>query len=137
MNDKNMIALAEIRNNYSLKKCGNLNSDQIALLQYDDLCANLIKENQELKKKIKKMQSGIDSIDAATYYVNDNLYKYIAELENQQKEFIKYLEDELNLIDNVYLLEETDEDFRRYLLIQHDIFKNLVEDLKDSIKRGE
>lgn len=97
----------------------------------------LEKENQELKKKIKKMQSGIDSIDAATYYVNDNLYKYIAELKNQQKEFIKYLEDELNLIDNVYLLEETDEDFKRYLLIQHDIFKNLVKDLKDSIKRGE
>lgn len=44
MIDKNMIALSEIRNDYSLKKYGNLNSEQVSLIKYDDLCLTLIKK---------------------------------------------------------------------------------------------
>ncbi len=54
MNDNNMIVLTEIRNDYSLKKYGNLTSEQIALLKYDDLCVDLIKENKKYKEVIEK-----------------------------------------------------------------------------------
>ncbi len=54
MNDNNMIALAEIRNSYSLKKYGNLTSEQIALLKYDDLCISIIEENEQLMKTFKE-----------------------------------------------------------------------------------
>lgn len=53
MIDKNMIALSEIRNDYSLKKYGNLNSEQVSLIKYDDLCLTLIKENQQLKNQLE------------------------------------------------------------------------------------
>ena len=51
MIDKNMIALAEIRNGYTLPKYGNLTLEQNLLIKYDNLCLSLIKENQELKKQ--------------------------------------------------------------------------------------
>lgn len=72
MKDNNMIALAEIRNSYSLKKYGNLISEQIALLKYDDLCISIIEENEELKKQLSNSH----------------------QMENQQKEFIEWLERE-------------------------------------------
>lgn len=59
MSDKNIIALAEVRNNYSLKKYGNLNSEQVSLLKYDELCVNLIKENQELKAALELYENGV------------------------------------------------------------------------------
>ena len=55
MSDKNMIVLAEIRNGYALNKYGNLTLEQNSLIKYDNLCLNLIKENQELKKDIKNI----------------------------------------------------------------------------------
>lgn len=72
MKDNNMIALAEIRNSYSLKKYGNLISEQIALLKYDDLCISIIEENEELKKQLSNSH----------------------QIKNQQKEFIEWLEGE-------------------------------------------
>jgi len=45
---------------------------------------------------------------------------------------IKYIEDELNLIDSVYLLDETDEDVRRYFLSKSDIYKDLLERIKSN-----
>ena len=54
MIDKNMLKLAEIRNSYSLKTYGYLTLEQSALLGYDKLCLNIIKENQKCKEVIDK-----------------------------------------------------------------------------------
>ena len=57
MSDKNMIALAEIRNGYALNKYGNLTLEQNSLIKYDNLCLSLIKEIQELKKQLEYLRS--------------------------------------------------------------------------------
>ena len=56
MIDKNMIALAEIRYGYTLPKYGNLTLEQNSLIKYDNLCLNLIKENQKYKEVIDKLK---------------------------------------------------------------------------------
>ena len=55
MIDKNMIALAEIRYGYTLPKYGNLTLEQNSLIKYDNLCLNLIKENQKYKEVIDRL----------------------------------------------------------------------------------
>ena len=60
MIDKNMLKLAEIRNSYSLKRYGYLTLEQSALLGYDKLCLNLIKENQKCKEAIYKATSYVE-----------------------------------------------------------------------------
>ena len=59
MIDKNMIALAEIRNGYTLPKYGNLTFEQNLLIKYDNLCLKLIEENQKYKEVIDKLSSQI------------------------------------------------------------------------------
>lgn len=84
MIDKNMIALAEIRNGYTLNKYGNLTLEQNSLIKYDNLCLKLIEENQELKKQLKNYKKlGFKHLQDK----NNNL-------ETQQKEFIEWLENE-------------------------------------------
>lgn len=56
--------------------------------------------------------------------------KIVYDILEDKENLIKYIEEELNLIDNVYLLEEIDEDVRRHLLTKEDIFKNLLERIK-------
>ena len=60
MIDKNMIALAEIRNGYTLNKYGNLTLEQNSLIKYDNLCLKLIEENQELKNSINALQKELN-----------------------------------------------------------------------------
>ena len=50
---------------------------------------DLLKENQELKKQLEKKYSKIGTL------TNEVLYEENTKLINQQKEFIKYLEDEI------------------------------------------
>ena len=91
MSDKNMIELAEIRNGYDLNKYGNLTLEQNSLIKYDNLCLNLIKENQELKKQLEKKYNKTGTL------TNEVLYEEKTKLINQQKEFIEYLE---SMLDN-------------------------------------
>lgn len=88
MSDKNMIALAEIRNGYALNKYENLTLEQNSLIKYDNLCLSLIKEIQELKKQLEYLRSGeyynqlrfeIDMLQ----YVVDN-----GKVSKEDKEFI-------------------------------------------------
>lgn len=60
MIDKNMIALAEIRNGYTLNKYGNLTLEQNSLIKYDNLCLKLIEENKKYKEVIDKLEKYIN-----------------------------------------------------------------------------
>ena len=81
-----------------IKEDKNLNGAYICISQYLYLVE---KENQELKKKLEEKQNPFKGIFAQ---VNDdtllrdcgNMNAEINELKNQQKEFIKYLEDEIH-----------------------------------------
>ena len=80
MIDKNMIALAEIRNGYTLLKYGNLTLEQNSLIKYDNLCLKLIEENQKYKEVIDKLEKYIEketriyglsmSIELGTHFDN-------------------------------------------------------------------
>lgn len=85
MSDNNMIALAEIRNIYSLKKYGNLNSEQVSLIKYDELCLNLIKENQKYKEVIDKAMSKLGRY-ADELTSNGNAYAVCVDLLDILKE---------------------------------------------------
>lgn len=88
MSDKNMIALAEIRNGYALNKYENLTLEQNSLIKYDNLCLSLIKEIQELKKQLEYLRSG-------EYYnqlrFERDMLQYVADngkVSQEDKEFI-------------------------------------------------
>lgn len=73
--------------------------------------------------------------DFYKYYSHEEFIEMMIDYEQRkqnQENLIKYIEEELNLIDNVYLLEEIDEDVRRHLLTKEDIFKNLLERIKSN-----
>lgn len=135
MSDKNMIVLAEIRNGYALNKYGNLTLEQNSLIKYDNLCLNLIKENQELKKQLEEKQNPLKGIFAQ---VNDdtllrdcgNMNAEINELKNQQKEFIEYLEKTIEELecDNV-----DDEEMKGYLIQRIYTFKEILSKYKEII----
>lgn len=109
MIDKNMIALEEIRNGYTLNKYENLTFEQNSLIKYDNLCLKLIEENQELKNSINALQKELneENFQCSKYAIeNKELKKQLEEykrlgfkhlndkcnkLENQQKEFIEYM----------------------------------------------
>ena len=110
MKDNNMIALAEIRNSYSLKKYGNLISEQIALLKYDDLCISIIEENEELNKQYCNRTDCFGRIKESKQY--DNL---VQKVENQQKEFIEWLENLINNANKVLDNPKEDEEIKSYI----------------------
>ena len=84
-----------------IKEDKNLNGAYICISQYLYLVE---KENQELKKKLEEKQNPFKGIFAQ---VNDdtllrdcgNMNAEMNELKNQQKEFIKYLENRLDICD--------------------------------------
>lgn len=94
MIDKNMIALAEIRNGYTLNKYGNLTLEQNSLIKYDNLCLKLIEENQKYK----------EVIDKAIYYINNNGAKQYNHHDNYRGKW--YSPDELDTI--VDILKEVE-----------------------------
>ena len=137
MIDKNMIALAEIRNGYTLNKYGNLTLEQNLLIKYDNLCLNLIKENQELKKQLesaneqisylrrsieRKEERIIDLQNERIPYTNE----YVDKLENRQKEFIKYLEDKIKYFKDIeqYAIKI----FNNKAVINLDLVKSSIEE---------
>lgn len=89
MIDKNMIALAEIRNGYTLPKYGNLTFEQNSLIKYDNLCLNLIKENQKYKEVIDKINLKIADYlenNYSIYAENEIEIDLINEINNLLKE---------------------------------------------------
>ena len=65
---------------------------------HNDCIINLIKENQELKKQLEENKHKGLYNTCLPYSTGYN--KAIKEKENQQKDFIKYLEDEFTKIQN-------------------------------------
>lgn len=65
---------------------------------HNDCIINLIKENQELKKQLEENKYKGLYNTCLPYSTGYN--KAIKEKENQQKDFIKYLEDEFTKIQN-------------------------------------
>ncbi len=83
MIDKNMIALAEIRNGYTLPKYGNLTFEQNLLIKYDNLCLKLIEENQKYKEIIDKIKHILN---------NQMNYREFVDIVNAIEEVIKEVE---------------------------------------------
>lgn len=64
----------------------------------------------------------------------------IKSLKEEKQNLIKYIEDKINM-NNIYLKEETDDENIEYLLIRNDVYKDLLERIKNnnyesSFKRG-
>ena len=72
----------------------------IDTLKIIDTFEEIHKENQELKKELKEKNDFINKLQAT----KDRLDKYDYERTNQQKEFIEYLESEINRLEenNIY-----------------------------------
>lgn len=84
MIDKNMIALAEIRNGYTLPKHVNLTFEQNSLIKYDNLCLKLIEENQELKNSINALQKELneENFQCSKYAIeNQELKKQLEQMQ--------------------------------------------------------
>ena len=126
MSDKNMIVLAEIRNGYALNKYGNLTLEQNSLIKYDNLCLNLIKENQELKKQLEELDKKLfltkNELDMRQKSIDNKL--------NQQKEFIEYLE---KTIEELECEDVDDEEMKGYLIQRTDTFKEILSKYKEII----
>ena len=89
MIDKNMIALAEIRNGYTLNKYGNLTLEQNSLIKYDNLCLKLIEENRKYKEVIDKINLKIADYlenNYSIYAENEIEIDLINEIDNLLKE---------------------------------------------------
>ena len=89
MIDKNMIALAEIRNGYTLNKYGNLTLEQNSLIKYDNLCLKLIEENKKYKEVIDKINLKIADYLESNYSIyaeNEIEIDLINEIDNLLKE---------------------------------------------------
>ena len=89
MIDKNMIALAEIRNGYTLNKYGNLTLEQNSLIKYDNLCLKLIEENQQYEGVIDKINLKIADYlenNYSIYAENEIEIDLINEIDNLLKE---------------------------------------------------
>jgi len=71
----------------------------------------LIKENQELKQQLENKYEKVGTL------TTELLYEENTKLINQQKEFIKYLENEIKIYSNTYMgemLKELKEILQRY-----------------------
>ena len=90
---------------------------------------DLVKENQELKKQLTTYQ--ILHRDCKV----DNLKNIskIEEMENQQKEFISYLEDKLCIADKVLDESEEDEEVRGYVLARKFMLEEILSKYKSII----
>ena len=82
---------------------------------------DLLKENQELKKQVEQYQQELEKADSITHSCIFNGKKeseisfrkclnMLEKLKNQQKEFIEWLEDYINLFDNMDIEEQASYD---------------------------
>lgn len=80
---------------------------------------SLLKENQELKKQLEEYQKDIKDLDNQNKRAFENMQLNqlkVCNMKKQQKEFIKWLEDYLNLFDYMYIDEQADYDMIEEIL---------------------
>lgn len=90
----------------------------------------LIKENQELKEQLKEYQKDIKDLDNQNKRAFENMQLNqlkVCNMIKQQKEFIKYLEDYLNLFDEKDIYEEGSYDTIKEILQK---YKEIIGDDK-------
>lgn len=102
-----------------------------------ELTKKYAEENKDLRKQLeaineqanylrrsieRKEDTIIDLQDEKVPYTNE----YIAKLENQQKEFIEYLEDKLRIANEVLDDPEEDEDTRGYVLARKFMLEEIL-----------
>lgn len=75
--------ISDIRNNYTLKKVGKLTLEGNALIKYDDLCVDLIKENQKYKEVFEKIKSLLNDYELQG---NEIIKLYCEEIKSCLKE---------------------------------------------------
>lgn len=75
--------ISDIRNNYTLKKVGKLTLEENALIKYDDLCVDLIKENQKYKEVFEKIKSLLNDYELQG---NEIIKLYCEEIKSCLKE---------------------------------------------------
>lgn len=95
-------------------------------LKLFDKVEQLEKENQELKKQLEEANEKILLLQVSEPMLN---YKKALE-ENQQKEFIKYMND---IIEDLEIEDVDDEEMKGYLIQRIDTFKEILSKYKEII----
>ncbi len=90
---------------------------------------NLLKENQELKKQLENRYEKVGSL------TNEILYEENTKLINQQKKFIKYLEDEIKQINpnSLSISELINSELDNIKFTQFLIYKEILQKYKEII----
>lgn len=107
----------------------------------EEKMARLINKNQELKKQLEENnnpQIFIDTQDMEERYAEElyqeHLEKENIKYKNQQKEFIKYIND---IIEDLETDDVDDEELKGCLIQRIDIFKEILSKYKEIIESGE
>ena len=125
---KEIMKLPKIETNNSISAMNVINVDDLMsavdrlnkIPDYNDL----LKENQELKKQLEDANEKIILLQAS-----EPMLEWKKELEeNQQKEFIEWLEDYLNLFDNMDIEEQASYDTIEEILQK---YKSIIGDIND------
>ena len=101
----------------------NLQKDNELIVSYNQ---QLLKENNELKKQLEEYKKDIKDLDNQNKRSFENMQLNQLEVCNmikQQKEFIKWLEDYLNLFDNMDIDEQ----------ISYDMIEEILQKYKEII----
>ena len=92
-----------------------MNNEYYNLLE--EKMARLINENQELKKQVEEYKDKINWYE--NFEVNKTIDKLRLKHNTQQKEFIKYLEDEIKLYEND--IQNFKKDYKVYFSLINDL----------------
>lgn len=106
----------------------NLQKDNELIVSYNQ---QLLKENNELKKQLEEYKKDIKDLDNQNKRSFENMQLNQLEVCNmikQQKEFIKWLEDYLNLFDNMDIDEQISYDMIEEILQK---YKEIIGENKD------
>lgn len=88
----------------------------------------LLKENQELKKQLEEKSKEINR-NKTLNFIN-KVFKENTKLENQQKEFIEYMN---KTIEELECDDVDDEEMKGYLIQRIDTFKEILQKYKEII----
>lgn len=107
--------------------------EQILEDTYIEYCAyvNLAHRYSELKKQVEEYQKDIKDLDNQNKRAFENMQLNqlkVCNMKKQQKEFIKWLEDYLNLFDYMYIDEQADYDMIEEILQK---YKSIIGGNKD------
>ena len=106
------------------KKYAEENKDLRKQLEAINEQANYLRKSVE-----RKEETIIDLQNQRVPYANE----YVAKLENQQKEFISYLEDKLRIANEVLDNPEEDEDTRGYVLARKFMLEEILSKYQEII----